>query len=389
MVDEIVLKYGMNPHQRDARIFREGGLPFEVLNGAAGYINFLDALNSWQLVKELKGATSLSSAASFKHVSPAGVGVGNKLSDRLKKSYLVEGMNLSPLAIAYARARGCDRVSSFGDWIALSDRVDESCARLISKEISDGVIAPDYDPKALEILRKKQKGKYKIVQIDESYVPAILERRDVFGLTLEQERNNGVIDENCLKEIVTANRDLSDGAKLDMLVGYITLKYTQSNSVCFAYDGQTIGVGAGQQSRVDCTLLAAQKARKWLLRQHPLILGLKFRKGVKRQGKDNAISSLLRDRPIKSEYNRLNDVLVDLPEGFSEESKEKFLSLFDNLTMASDGFIPFRDNIDVAHENGVRNVIQPGRSSRDKYVIDACDELGMLMAFTDLRVFHH
>jgi phosphoribosylaminoimidazolecarboxamide formyltransferase / IMP cyclohydrolase len=389
MVDEILLKYGMNPHQEEARIFLDGGLPFEVLNGNAGHINFLDALNSWQLVKELKGASGLSSAASFKHVSPSGVGVGMDLSDKLKKAYQVEGMDLSPLAIAYARARGCDRVSSFGDWIALSDRVDESCARLICKEISDGVIAPSYDTKALEILKKKKKGDYRIVQMDSSYVPALIERRDVFGITLEQDRNDSIIDESCLKEIVTKNKNLTSGAKLDMLIGYITLKYTQSNSVCFAYDGQTIGVAAGQQSRVDCTLLAAQKAKKWLLRQHESILSLEYKKGVKRQAKDNAINALLRDRPIASELASIDRVLLNRPQHFYEGSKKEFLSWYQNLTMASDGFIPFRDNIDVANDNGVRNVIQPGGSDRDQEVINACDELKMLMVFTGLRVFHH
>lgn len=390
MENEIKLKYGFNPHQNQARIFTsQERLPIEVLNGNLGYINSLDALNSWQLVKELRSTTNFPSAASFKHVSPSGAAIGKELSESLKKSYFVNEMELSSLATAYARARGTDRVSSFLDWIALSDSVDISCAELIRKEMSDGIIAPDYDSEALRILKQKKNGNFLILKIDPDYEPKILESRVVYGLTLEQERNYKVIDDTVTNNIVTRNTHLSEDVKLDLLIGYITLKYTQSNSICFTYDGQTIGVGAGQQSRVHCTLLAAEKAKRWLLRQHPLISDLDFKNKTKRQDKNNCIEMLLRNNPIESEVALLHNALVSPPVNLSEETKKDFLQNYKELSLASDGLIPFRDNIDIAYNNGVKYVIQPGCSNRDEEIIKACDDYGMVMIFTGIREFHH
>ena len=388
---ELELKYGCNPNQKPARIFmEEGELPIQVLNGKPGYINFLDALNSWQLVKELKEATGLPAAASFKHVSPAGAAVGTPLSDVEKKIYFAEGMELSPIACAYVRARGADRLCSYGDWAALSDVCDAATARYLALEVSDGVIAPGYTDEALEILKTKRKGGYNVVQIDPDYVPREVEHKDVFGITFEQGRNNFAINESLLDNIVTDSKDLPDSAKRDMLVALITLKYTQSNSVCYVKDGQAIGVGAGQQSRIHCTRLAGSKADNWLLRQHPKVLGLQFVDGIRRPDRDNAI-----DVYISDEYE---DVLAEgvwqntfqvKPEVLTLEEKKAWIATQSGVTVGSDAFFPFGDNVERARKSGVRYIVQPGGSIRDDHVIATCNKYGIVMAFTGMRLFHH
>ena len=388
---ELELKYGCNPNQKPARIFmEEGELPIQVLNGKPGYINFLDALNSWQLVKELKEATGLPAAASFKHVSPAGAAVGTPLSDVEKKIYFAEGMELSPIACAYVRARGADRLCSYGDWAALSDVCDAATARYLALEVSDGVIAPGYTDEALEILKTKRKGGYNVVQIDPDYVPREVEHKDVFGVTFEQGRNNFAINESLLDNIVTDNKELPDNAKRDMLVALITLKYTQSNSVCYVKDGQAIGVGAGQQSRIHCTRLAGSKADNWLLRQHPKVLGLQFVDGIRRPDRDNAI-----DVYISDEYE---DVLAEgvwqntfkvKPEVLTAEEKKAWIATQSGVTVGSDAFFPFGDNVERARKSGVRYIVQPGGSIRDDHVIATCNKYGIVMAFTGMRLFHH
>lgn len=387
---EITLRYGMNPHQKPARIFsKTGTLPIRVLNGSPGYINMLDALNSWQLVKELKLALKLPAAASFKHVSPAGAAVGIPLSDTLKKSYMLEDREITPLAAAYARARGADRVSSFGDWIALSETVDECTAKLIRTEISDGIIAPAYEPEALEILKSKQKGKYRIIQIDPDYDPGELETREVYGITFEQRRNILNIDGEMPGNVATRKKTIPEDAGRDLILAMLALKYTQSNSVCFALDGQVIGCGAGQQSRIHCTRLAASKADIWFLRQHPYVLSMEFRKGVARYHKDNAIDLYLREDITPAEKEKWQDLFEKLPPEFTPEEKEKWLEGLKNVSLASDAFFPFSDNIDRAHKSGVSYIAQPGGSVRDDAVIDACDRYGMVMAITGTRLFHH
>lgn len=392
---EFSLKYGCNPNQKPARIYMEGGnnLPVEILNGRPGYINFLDALNSWQLVREIKENTGMTAATSFKHVSPTSAAVGKNLSDSLKKSCFVddvEGLDDSPLACAYARARGTDRMSSFGDWIALSDECDEVTARIISREVSDGVIAPSYTPKALEILSAKRKGGYNVVKIDKDYVPEEIERKQVFGVTFEQGRNNFKIDEDLLKNIVTKNRNLPKDKAIDLVISLITLKYTQSNSVCFATDGQAIGVGAGQQSRIHCTRLAAQKADLWHLRQHEKVLGLQFAEGVGRPEKNNIIDIYLSDdyEDVLGESVWRQNFTVR-PEPFTREEKAAYLKTVTGVSLGSDAFFPFSDNIERAYKSGVSYIAEPGGSVRDDLVIEAADSHDMVMAFTGMRLFHH
>ncbi len=394
-MNEFSLKYGCNPNQKPARIYMADGseLPVEILNGRPGYINFLDAFNSWQLVKEIKENTGLVAATSFKHVSPTSAAVGKKLSDKLKKSCFVddvEGLDSSPLACAYARARGTDRMSSFGDWVALSDECDEITAQIISREVSDGVIAPAYSPEALKILSAKRKGTYNVVKIDPAYVPEPVERKQVFGVTFEQGRNNFKIDAELLKNIVTKNKELPEDKALDLIISLITLKYTQSNSVCFAADGQAIGVGAGQQSRIHCTRLAAQKADLWHLRQHEKVLDLQFAEGVGRPEKNNIIDIYLSD-----DYE---EVLGDgvwrknfavRPQPFTREEKAEFLKTVTGVSLGSDAFFPFSDNIERAFASGVSYVAEPGGSVRDDLVIEAADRHNMVMAFTGMRLFHH
>lgn len=392
---EFSLKYGCNPNQKPARIYMEDGknLPVKILNGRPGYINFLDALNSWQLVREIKENTGMTAATSFKHVSPTSAAVGKKLSDSLKKSCFVddvEGLDDSPLACAYARARGTDRMSSFGDWIALSDECDEVTARIISREVSDGVIAPAYTPKALEILSAKRKGGYNVVKIDKDYVPEEIERKQVFGVTFEQGRNNFKIDEDLLKNIVTKNRNLPKDKAIDLVISLITLKYTQSNSVCFATDGQAIGVGAGQQSRIHCTRLAAQKADLWHLRQHEKVLGLQFAEGVGRPEKNNIIDIYLSDdyEDVLGESVWRQNFTVR-PEPFTREEKAAYLKTVTGVSLGSDAFFPFSDNIERAYKSGVSYIAEPGGSVRDDLVIEAADSHDMVMAFTGMRLFHH
>lgn len=387
---EYILKYGCNPHQKPARLLmKKGKLPFEVLNGNPGYINFLDAFNSWQLVKELNEIFNLPAAASFKHVSPAGAAIATPMSLELKKASFVDDLELSDVAIAYAKARGADRMSSFGDWIAISDTVDESLALLIKREVSDGIIAPDYTKEALEILKTKQNGRYNIVKIDPAYEPEEMESREVFGITFEQKRNNVKISSDLFKNIVTENKMLCEEAIRDLLISLVTLKYTQSNSVCFVYDGQVIGCGAGQQSRIHCTRLAASKADIWFLRQHPKILSLEFKEGVGRPEKANAIDQLLRDDITEAEIKGWKDIFKYMPEKLTKEEKEEWLEKFKEVSLGSDAFFPFRDNIDRAYKSGVKYVVQPGGSVRDDLVIEACNEYGMVMCFTGVRLFHH
>lgn len=392
MANEMLLKYGCNPNQKPSRIFmKDGGeLPVQVLNGKPGYINFLDAFNSWQLVKELKAATGLPAAASFKHVSPAGAAVYVPLSDTLKKIYFVDDLELSPIASAYAAARGADRMSSYGDWAALSDVCDKETAKLLSREVSDGVIAPGYTDEALEILKKKRKGSYNVVQIDPGYTPAPTEHKDVFGITFEQGRNELKIDEGLLAEMPTANKTLTPEAKRDLIVSLITLKYTQSNSVCYVKNGQAVGVGAGQQSRVHCTRLAGNKADNWYLRQCPKVLGLPFKEGIRRADRDNTI-----DVYIGDEYM---DVLADgqwenffteKPAAFTREERRAWLDTMSGVALGSDAFFPFGDNIERARKSGVEFIAQPGGSIRDDNVIATCDKYGIAMAFTGIRLFHH
>ena len=388
---ELSLRYGANPNQAPARLYRQesGELPLNVLGGAPGYINLLDALNAWQLVREVKQALGLPAAASFKHVSPSGTAVGLPLSDVLKKAYFVEDMPLSPLASAYARARGADRMSSFGDFIGLSDPVDVSTARLIAREVSDGVISPDYEPEALEILKDKKQGKYTILQIDPAYEPPPMESREVFGLTLEQRRNDRPATRDDLANIVTRQTDLPGPAVRDMLLAWITLKYTQSNSVCYALGGQTIGVGAGQQSRVHCVRLAGTKADLWRLRQHPAVLGLEFQEGVRRPDRDNAIDQLLQPDVTDAEKQNWATIFKTIPDPLSAEERRRWLDQTSGVVLGSDAFFPFRDSIDRAAKSGVRYVLQPGGSTRDDEVIAACDAYGMTMVFSGLRLFHH
>jgi phosphoribosylaminoimidazolecarboxamide formyltransferase/IMP cyclohydrolase len=389
-ISELLLRYGCNPHQKPARVYTESGeLPITVLNGSVGYINLMDALNSWQLVRELKTALSLPAAASFKHVSPAGAAVGVPLSEPLKRAYFVDDIELSPLATAYARARGADRVSSFGDWVALSDTVDVATARLLRREVSNGIVAPGYESEALDILRQKQQGNYVIVQIDPEYEPEEMERRQVFGVTLEQKRNDIRLGPEVLKNVVTRNQHLPEPAKRDLLVALIALKYTQSNSVCVAVDGQVIGMGAGQQSRIHCTRLAASKADTWYLRQHPAVLGLRFREGIRRPERDNAIDGYLRDDLAPAETEVWQKEFRAIPRRLTPDEKRTWLDGMRDVSLGSDGYIPFRDTIDRAAMSGVRCVAQPGGSVRDEEVIAACDTYGMAMAMTGLRLFHH
>ena len=390
---EIQLKYGCNPNQKPSRIFMEDGseLPVTVLNGRPGYINFLDAFNGWQLVKELKAATGLPAATSFKHVSPAGAAVGLPLSDTLAKIYWVDDLGeLSPLACAYARARGADRMSSFGDFIALSDVCDVDTARLIKREVSDGVIAPGYTEEALELLKAKKKGAYNVIQIDKSYVPAPIERKQVYGITFEQGRNELVINEELFSNIVTKNKELSEQAVIDMKIALITLKYTQSNSVCYVKDGQAIGIGAGQQSRIHCTRLAGQKADNWFLRQSPQVMNLKFVDGLGRADRDNAIDVYMGDECMdvlaEGAWQR---VFKEKPEEFTREEKRAWLDSLTGVTVGSDAFFPFSDNVERAHKSGVKYIVQPGGSVRDDAVIECCDKYDMVMAFTGIRLFHH
>ena len=390
---ELELKYGCNPNQKPSRIYmEEGELPIKVLSGKPGYINFLDAFNGWQLVRELKAATGLPAATSFKHVSPAGAAVGLPLTDVEKKIYWVDDMDMefTPLANAYARARGADRMSSFGDFIALSDVCDAATASIIKREVSDGVIAPGYEPDALEILKQKKKGNYNIIEIDPAYEPKKLERKEVFGVTFEQGRNELHIDEHFFDNIVTKNKDLPESAKIDLAIAMITLKYTQSNSVCYAKGGQAIGIGAGQQSRIHCTRLAGSKADNWFLRQRPKVLNLSFVDGIRRADRDNAI-----DLYIGEDYM---DVLADgewekifkvKPEVFTREEKRAWLDQMQDVALGSDAFFPFGDNIERAHKSGVKYVAEPGGSIRDDHVIETCDKYGMVMAFTGIRLFHH
>ena len=392
-MNEMELKYGCNPNQKPSRIYMEDGteLPVTVLNGRPGYINFLDALNGWQLVKELKEATGIPAAASFKHVSPAGAALGKPLNNVLKNIYRIEtGDKLSPLACAYARARGADRMSSFGDFIALSDECDTDTARLIKPEVSDGVIAPAFSDEALEILKSKKKGNYNIIKIDESYVPAKTERKQVFGVTFEQGRNDLPLNKELLGDIVTANKELPEEAKDDMLVALITLKYTQSNSVCFVKDGQAIGIGAGQQSRIHCTRLAGSKADNWYLRQCPKVLELPFRDDIGRADRDNAIDLYIgefyEDILADGEWER---VFTTKPDVFTDEEKKNWLAGNTGVTLGSDAFFPFGDNIERAAKSGVKYIVQPGGSVRDDQVIETCDKHDMVMCFTGMRLFHH
>jgi phosphoribosylaminoimidazolecarboxamide formyltransferase/IMP cyclohydrolase len=387
---EIKLRYGFNPHQKPARAYtRTGALPFEVLNGAPGYINLLDALNSWQLVRELKQALGLSAAASFKHVSPAGAAVGVPLNDALSQAYFVEGLELSPLAAAYARARGADRMSSFGDWVALSDEVDVPTANLIRREVSDGVIAPAYAPDALDILRQKRGGRYTVVAINPDYEPAETETRQVFGITLEQRRNDAPIRFDMLQNVATRNQEMPDAAKRDLLVALVALKYTQSNSICLALDGQVIGVGAGQQSRIHCTRLAASKADVWHLRQHPAVLGLRFRDGISRPERDNAIDQYFRDDLTGVAEQMWREAFEEIPLRLSLQEKREWLDNLSGVSLASDAFFPFRDSIERAQQSGVEYVVQPGGALRDNAVIEACDAYGITMALSGVRLFHH
>ncbi len=390
---ELELKYGCNPNQKPSRIYMADGseLPIEVLNGKPGYINFLDAFNGWQLVRELKKATGLPAATSFKHVSPAGASVGRPMSDTLKKIYWVDDMgDLSPLACAYARARGADRMSSFGDFISLSDVCDADTARLIKREVSDGVIAPGYTDEALEILKAKKNGNYNIIKINENYTPAPLEHKQVFGVTFEQGRQELPIDDELLSNIVTENKNIPEEALIDMKISLIVLKYTQSNSVCFVKDGQAIGIGAGQQSRVHCTRLAGQKADNWWLRQCPKVMDLPFKEKIRRADRDNAI-----DLYIGDEYMDVladgawENIFTEKPEVFTKEEKRAWLNKLTDVTLGSDAFFPFFDNIERAHKSGVKYIAQPGGSVRDEAVIDCCNKYNMAMAFTGIRLFHH
>ena len=390
-MNELELKYGCNPNQKPSRIFVENGeLPIKVLNGKPGYINFLDAFNGWQLVCELKRATGLPAATSFKHVSPAGAAVGLPLDETMRKIYFVGDMELSPLACAYARARGADRMSSFGDWISLSDVCDKETALLIKPEVSDGVIAPGYTDEALAILKAKKKGGYNIVEIDPSFRPDPIERKQVFGITFEQGRNEFVIDEHLLENIVTNNKELPESAKIDLVVALIVLKYTQSNSVCYAKGGQAIGIGAGQQSRIHCTRLAGQKADNWLLRQHPRVMELPFVEKIGRADRDNTIDVFISDEPDEViAEGRWQKFFTEKPVPLTREEKRAWLDQQTGVALGSDAFFPFGDNIERAHRSGVSYVAQPGGSIRDDNVIETCNLYNMVMAFTGMRLFHH
>lgn len=390
MNNEIELRYGCNPDQVPARAYsRTERLPFAVLNGSVGYINLLDALSSWQLVHELGSITGDIAAASFKHVSPTGVALGLPLSETLRKACRVEDLELSPVACAYARARGTDRLCSFGDWVAVSDTVDVSLARLLQREVSDGIVAPGYQPEALAILSKKKQGRYTILEMDEDFAPPELETRDVFGVAIEQRRSDIRLDVKALKTIVTKNVDWPAAARRDALVALTTLKYTQSNSVCVVLDGQTIGVGAGQQSRIDCTRIACSKAKMWYLRQHPACLDLKFNPEVRRPDRDNAVDQYLRDDLTAGELRAWMEVFTAAPPLLSRDQKSHWVSGFRGAVLGSDGYIPFRDSIDRAYKAGVSFVVQPGGSNRDDQVTDACDEYGLSMIHTGIRLFHH
>ena len=392
MAKELELKYGCNPNQKPSRIFmQQGELPIEVLNGRPGYINFLDAFNGWQLVKELKEATGHPAATSFKHVSPAGAAIGLPLSDVEKKIYWVDDLgDLSPLACAYARARGADRMSSFGDFISLSDVCDVDTANMIKREVSDGVIAPGYEPEALEILKTKKKGNYNIIKIDPAYKPDPIERKQVFGITFEQGRNEMPIDEEFLGKLVTENKDVPEDAKRDLIIALITLKYTQSNSVCYVKGGQAIGIGAGQQSRIHCTRLAGQKADNWLLRQCPKVLNLPFKEDVGRPNRDNAIDVYMSDDYADVlEDGQWQQFFTEQPEPLTREEKREWLDKMDGVALGSDAFFPFSDNVQRAHRSGVKYIAQPGGSIRDDLVIEACNEYGIAMYFSGMRLFHH
>ena len=391
MMNEIALKYGCNPNQTPARVCAEGGLPFTVLNGRPGYINLLDALNSWQLVRELRAMSGLPAAASFKHVSPAGAALGLPLSDTLARAAQAEGRDLSPVACAYVRARGADRMSSYGDFATVSDVCDESLAEFLRGEVSDGIIAPGYTEKALEILKSKRKGSYLILQMDENYAPPALERKDVYGITFEQQRNDVQITEECLTDRPTANKDIPDAARRDLLLALITLKYTQSNSVCYAVDGQAIGVGAGQQSRVHCTRLAGNKADIWQLRQSPQVLALPFKDDVRRPDRDNAIDVYTAGDEddyalLTSDWQRL---FTEKPAPFTRAEKRAYLKTITGVALGSDAFFPFGDNVERAHQSGVSYIAQSGGSIRDDNVIETCDKYGIAMAMTHIRLFHH
>lgn len=390
-MNSLELKYGCNPNQKPARVFMaQGDLPFTVLNGRPGYINLLDAFNSWQLVRELREATGLPAAASFKHVSPAGAAVGLPLSDILKKIYFVENYDLSPLACAYIRARGADRMSSYGDFAALSDECDKETAAFLAHEVSDGVIAPSYSDEALAILKKKRKGNYLVIQMDENYHAPELEKKEVFGVTFEQKRNDVKITEVLLNELPTHNKNLSEEAKRDLLIGLITLKYTQSNSVCYTKDGQAIGIGAGQQSRVHCTRLAGNKADIWHLRQHPKVLALSFKKDIRRPDRDNAIDVYISDEHMDLLGNdSWKDVFTEKPAVLTREEKAAYLASVSDVSLASDAFFPFGDNIERAHKSGVKYIAQTGGSIRDDNVIETCDKYDIAMAMTHVRLFHH
>lgn len=389
--NELALRYGMNPHQLPARVYVEGGgeLPFDVLSGAAGYINLLDALNGWQLVSELRAALGMPAAASFKHVSPAGAAVAVPLSDAEREACFVADLELSPLATAYARARGADRMSSFGDWVALSDPCDVPTARIISREVSDGVIAPGYEPEALEILRAKRGGGYRVLRIDPDYRPDPVERRQVFGVTLEQRRNDARIGPDLFRAVATRARALPEAAVRDLIVATVALKYTQSNSVCLAHNGQVTGVGAGQQSRVHCTRLAAAKSDRWFLRQHPTVLGLRFRPGVRRAARNNAIDLFFEDYLTPAEEAAWRAHFQVVPDRLTAEERADWISAVVGVALSSDAYFPFRDSIDRVSRSGVRYVAQPGGSVNDEEVIAACDEYGMTMCLTGLRLFHH
>ncbi len=392
---EYELKYGCNPNQKPAKVYMENGadLPIEILNGRPGYINLLDAMNSWQLVKEIKEALGMCAATSFKHVSPTSAAVGLPMTENQKKAFFVddvEGLDESPIATAYARARGTDRMSSFGDWIALSDKCDVTCARLIAREVSDGIIAPDYDPEALEILKGKRKGSYNIIKIDTDYVPEPVEHKQVYGITFEQKRNDLVINKELLTEIVTDNKEMTEEAKRDLVIALITLKYTQSNSVCYAENGQTIGVGAGQQSRIHCTRLAGEKADKWHLRQHEKVLNLPFKEEIRRPDRDNAIDVYLSEdfEEVIGEGN-WQQLFTEQPEEFPRKEQRAYLASLKGVCLGSDAFFPFGDNIERAAKSGVTYIAQPGGSIRDENVISTCNKYNMVMATTGIRLFHH
>lgn len=388
---ELFLKYGLNPNQKPASIsVSTGDLPLRVLNGRPGYINFMDALNSWQLVTELKAATTLPSAASFKHVSPAGAAIGLPMDDILKRIYFVDDLELSPLATAYARARGADRLSSYGDWAALSDKCDKETALLLQREVSDGIIAPGYDDDALEILKSKRKGGYNIVEIDPDYQPPTEECRDIFGITFKQGRSDDKISIDGLSDVVTQNKNLSDSAKRDMLIAQIILKYTQSNSVCYVKDGQAIGIGAGQQSRIHCTRLAGNKTDNWFLRQHPKVLGLRFKEDIRRPDRDNAIDIYLSDEYMDIlEDGIWQESFDEKPPVLTPDEKKEFLQSLHGVCVGSDAFFPFGDNVERARKSGVDYIVQPGGSIRDDHVIDTCNKYNISMVFTSRRLFHH